>query len=282
MYKNLRGWRKLLVVALIAVVSLTLVVGCSSASKEPAASEDMGTVNIGYVNWAECVAASNLWKVILEEQGYTVELTALDVAPLYVGLSKNDVNLFLDSWLPITHQTYWESYGDKIEDCGIWYEEPAKIGLVVPKYVTIDSIAQMKDEAAKFESQIIGIDAGAGIMGAAAKANENYALGFEVVQGSEAAMMAAMDKAYRNNEWIAITGWSPHWMFAKYDLKYLDDPNKDFGEAEEVHALANKEFATAQPEVVAMIKKFKMSDAQIGGLEALINDGMDPLEAAKQ
>lgn len=278
MEKRFKGWRKLIIFTLVAALILGSAAGCSG-SNQPA---DKGTVKIGYVNWAECIAVSNLWQVILEEQGYEVELTQLDVAPLFVGLNKGDIDVFMDAWLPLTHEAYWNQYKDNLEDYGIWYKEPAKIGLVVPKYVTIDSIEQIKDETAKFNGKIIGIDPGAGIMKAADRANTAYGLGVEVVQGSEPAMMAAMEKAYGKQEWIAITGWSPHWMFAKYDLKYLDDPKKEFGEAEEIHILANKEFSTKQPEVVAMLKKFQMSDAQIGSLEGLINEGMEPLEAAEK
>lgn len=282
MVKNFNGWRKLIIFALVMVLVLSLAVGCSNSNQPAPETKDKGTVKIGYVNWAECIAVSNLWRAILEEQGYEVDLTQLDVAPLFVGLSKGDINVFMDAWLPITHETYWKQYKDNLEDYGIWYQESAKIGIVVPKYVTIDSLEQMKDEASKFDDKIIGIDPGAGIMKAADRANTGYDLGLEVVQGSEPAMMAALEKAYGKQEWIAITGWSPHWMFAKYDLKYLADPKKEFGEAEEIHILANKEFSSKQPEVAAMLKKFKMTDSQIGSLEGLINGGMEPLEAAKK
>ncbi len=273
---------KILALVLIAALAAGFAVGCSSNQQDVSSVKDKGTINIGYVNWAECVATSNLWKVILEEQGYTVKLTQLDVAPVFIGLSKGDIDFFMDSWLPITHEAYWNEYKDNLEDYGVWYQEPAKIGIAVPKYVTIDSIAQMKNEAARFNSQIIGIDPGAGIMKASERANEAYQLNFKVVQGSEAAMMATLDKAYNKNEWIAITGWSPHWMFAKYDLKYLKDPQKSYGDEEEIHILANKDFSGKQPEIAAMLKNFKMNDAQIGSLEALINEGMEPANAAKQ
>lgn len=279
MMKTTKRWKKVLIFALIALVVLTFTAGCAG-DKAPAGDAQKGKLNIGYVNWAECIAVSNLWEVLLEEQGYDVDLTQLDVAPLFTGLSTGDLDFFMDGWLPITHETYWNEFKDSLEDYGVWYQEPAKIGLTVPAYVTIDSIEQLKDEADKFGKRIIGIDPGAGIMKAASRANESYGLGFEVVQGSEMAMMAAMEKAYNKNEWIAITGWSPHWMFAKYDLKYLDDPKKEFGEAEEIHILANKNFGTEHPEVADMLKKFQMSDAQIGSLEALINEGMEPKEAA--
>lgn len=282
MIKVKTRWSKLFIVLLVAVLAVSLTAGCSSNGQPAGDAKDKETVEIGYVNWAEDIAVSNLWKVILEDQGYEVKLTQLDVAPLFTGLSKGDVDVFMDAWLPITHETYWNEYKANLEDYGIWYQEPAKIGITVPKYVTIDSIEELKDQKAKFNGKIVGIDPGAGIMKAAARANEGYELGFEVVQSSEMAMMSAMEKAYGKNEWIAITGWSPHWMFAKYDLKYLEDPRKDFGEAEEIHTLANKDFSAKQPEVAAMLKKFKMSDAQIGSLEALITDGMEPLEAAKK
>ncbi len=281
MTRNYKGWRKLIVFALITVFALSVMVGCASEPADPGA-EEKGSVNIGMVNWAECVAVSNLWKVILEDQGYEVELTQLDAAPVFTGLSTGDLDFFMDAWLPFTHEAYWTEFGDDLEDYGIWYTEDAKIGLAVPTYVTIDSIAEMKDEAEKFDSQIIGIDPGAGIMKAAGNANESYDLGFEVVQGSEPAMMSALEKAYGNEEWVAVTGWSPHMMFAKYDLKYLDDPNGDFGSAEEIHILANKDFSSEQPEVAAMLKKFKMSDTEIGGLTGMIADGMEPAAAAEQ
>lgn len=274
---------KLFTLALVTFLILALIAGCAG-NPQSGNNEDKtkGTINIGYVNWAEDVAASNLWKVILEDMDYEVKLTQLDVAPLFVGLSKGDLDVFLDAWLPITHAAYWDEYQNKLDDYGIWYQGDAKIGVVVPEYVSINSIDQLKNESSKFKGQIIGIDPGAGIMKASASANEAYGLGFEVVQGSEPAMMAALDKAYNKNEWIAITGWSPHWMFAKYKLKYLDDPQQKYGAAEEIHSLANKDFTAENPEVAAMFKNFKMTDAQIGSLEALINEGMDPVDAARE
>lgn len=276
--------KRSLIWAIVALLTVGLLTGCGTSSTQQGAttSGDSKTVNIGYVNWAEDVAVSNLWKVLLEEKGYEVKLTSLDVAPLFLGLNQGDLDVFMDSWLPITHQSYWDKYKNNLDDYGIWYESKAKVGLVVPKYVDFNSMEDLNANKDKLKGKIVGIDPGAGIMKASAQAVKDYSLNYEVVQSSEAAMLTALDKAYRAKEPIAITGWSPHWMFAKYDLKYLEDPKKAYGDAEEIHTLANKEFTQKNPEVASMLKNFKLNDQQIGSLESLINEGMKPEEAAKK
>ena len=276
--------KQVLVGAMVSLLAIGLLSGCgSTASKQDASKpSDNKTVNIGYVNWAEDVAISNVWKVLLEEKGYQVNLKSLEVAPLFVGLSKGDLDVFLDTWLPITHKSYYDKYKDKLDDYGVWYTGECKIGIAVPKYVDINSIEDLKTNKEKFEGKIIGVDPGAGIMKATKKANEDYGLGYEVVQSSEAAMMSSVDKAYRDKKPIAFTGWSPHWMFTKYDLKYLEDPKKAYGDVEQAHTVANKDFTQKSPEVVKMLKAFKLDEKQVGDLETLIKDGMEPDAAAKK
>lgn len=276
--------KRILVGAMVSLLAIGLVAGCGTTTPKDDATKpsENKTINMGYVNWAEDVAVSNVWKVLLEEKGYTVNLKSLEVAPLFVGLNKGDLDVFMDAWLPTTHKTYYEKYKDKLDDYGVWYKSEAKIGLVVPNYVDIKSVEDLKAKKDEFAGKIIGIDAGAGIMKATAKAVTSYGLDYEVIQSSEAAMMTALDKAYRDKKPIVITGWSPHWMFAKYELKYLEDPKKDFGEAEELHTLANKEFTKKNPEVAKMLKAFKLDDQQIGDIESLIKDGTAPEAAAKK
>ena len=270
--------------AMVAMLTLGLLAGCGTTSPKPDTSipTKNKTINIGYVNWAEDVAVSNVWKVLLEQKGYQVNLKSLEVAPLFVGLSKGDLDVFMDAWLPVTHQVYWEKYKANLDDYGIWYKSEAKMGLVVPKYVDINSVEDLNANKAKFDGKIVGIDPGAGIMKATNKAVTDYGLDYQVIQSSEAAMLTALDKAYRDKKPIVITGWSPHWMFAKYDLKYLADPKKDFGSAEGIHTIANKTFTTNNPEVANMLKAFKLDDKQIGSIETLIKDGMSPADAAKK
>ena len=69
--------------------------------------------------------------------------------------------------------------------------------------------------------KIIGIEPGAGIMQATENALEEYEnlADWDLVESSSAAMASELQKAYEKEEPIIVTGWTPHWKFAKFDLK---------------------------------------------------------------
>jgi glycine betaine/proline transport system substrate-binding protein len=46
----------------------------------------------------------------------------------------------------------------------------------------------------------------------------------ELVASSGPAMTAALKGAIDKGEWIVVTGWAPHWKFARYDLKFFFQP----------------------------------------------------------
>lgn len=272
--------KKLLVMILIGVLSLGIFTGCTDSG-----SGDNGnkTVKLGYVNWSEGIAMTNLAKAILEDKmGYKVDLTMTDAAPLFTSLASGNTDAFLDSWLPVTHEDYMKKFGDKVEDLGYNFEN-ARIGLAVPSYVDIDSIEDLNSLKAEFDGKIVGIDSGAGIMNATEKAIEEYGLDYELMPGSGPTMAAALKKAIDNKEPIIVTGWEPHWMFAKWDLKFLDDPKKVYGEAEYIHTIARKDLSTDMPEVANFLSNFFMSSAELGDLMGEIenNSDKDPVEVAR-
>lgn len=66
-------------------------------------------------------------------------------------------------------------------------------------------------------------------------------------------MTAALKKALDANEPVVVTGWSPHWKFARWDLKFLDDPKNSFGESEAAYKYVRKGLADDLPEVARFI-----------------------------
>ncbi|MGG6310673.1 glycine betaine ABC transporter substrate-binding protein [Paenibacillus macerans] len=132
------------------------------------------------------------------------------------------------------------------------------------------------------DHEIIGIDPGAGIMKATSAALEQYELSdWTLIEGSGAAMTAMLDKAIKSEDPIIITGWTPHWMFAKYDLKYLEDPKKVYGEAEEIHTVVRKGLKDDQPIAYEFLDRFEWTSDEMGAIMTAIQEGQDPAEAAK-
>lgn len=269
-----------LLIATILIFSL----GACSSDKSGSDDENKGTVKLAYVNWAEGIAMTNLAAAVLEEKlGYEVKLTMADVAPVFTSLASGDSDAFLDVWLPITHEEYIDKYGDDMVDLGISYEN-ARLALVVPSYVDIDSIEELNDNKDLFDGQIIGIDPGAGLMGATERAIEAYDLDYNLMAGSGSTMTAALSKAINSEEPIVVTGWAPHWKFARWDLKMLEDPKGSLGEIENIHKYSRIGLEEDMPEVTDFLKKFKMTEGELGDLMGAIEDDpdTDPKEVASQ
>lgn len=257
-----------------------LVSGCGGASNTKKA--DGKTIRIGYVNWSEGVAMTHLAKAVMEEKmGYTVNITMADVAPVFTSVANGDYDVFMDAWLPVTHESYMKEYGDKLLDLGVSFTG-ARIGVVVPEYVTIDSIEQLNTVKDKFGGQIIGIDSGAGIMMATDRAIADYGLKYKLLSGSGPAMTAALKDAVEKKEWIAVTGWNPHWKFATWKLKFLDDPKGSYGKVEDIHIVARKNIESDLPEAAKFFKNFKLDSQQLASLMGSVENSSDPLTGAKE
>jgi glycine betaine/proline transport system substrate-binding protein len=273
--------KKAVAIGMSVVMLLGAMAGCSPSGGSSGATEKK-TVKLGYVNWSEGIAMTNLAAAVLEdEMGYKVELTMADVAPVFTSVASGNTDAFLDVWLPVTHEDYMKEYGDKLEDLGVSYEN-ALIGLAVPSYVQVNSIEELNANKDQFGGEIIGIDSGAGIMKATEKAIADYGLDYKILPGSGPTMTAALKKAIDAKKPIVVTGWKPHWMFARWDLKVLEDPKGVYGTAENIHIVARKDLSKDMPEVANFLKSFKMSEKELGDLMGAIEDkGGEPLDVAK-
>lgn len=261
--------------AVLVGVIVLIVTKIASASF----TETKETVNLGYVQWDSEVASTNVIGEVLKEMGYEVTLTPLDNAVLWQSVANGDVDVSVSAWLPTTHGALYEQYKDDIVDLGANLEN-VKSGLVVPSYMSVNSIADLTDQAGK---QITGIEPGAGIMTTAQKTIDSYAnlSGWTLNASSTGAMTIALERAIKNKEDIVITGWSPHWMFSKYDLKFLEDPQKTMGESESIHTITKKNLATENPTVNKVLDQFNWTQEDMESVMLAIHDGASPEQAAK-
>ncbi len=253
-----------------------LAAGCVGETTEP-----QKEISIGYVTWDCAIASTHVMQEVFRDAGYNVKTVAVDAGPLYAGLARGDIDFTTTAWLPFTHKMYWEEYGDRLDYVQENIPGEARIGLVVPQYVTIDSIEEMNSVADKFDGKIIGIEPGAGIMQATEDAIIEYDLDYELVASSSAGMAAELRSAYKDEEWIVVTGWSPHWKFGRFDLKFLEDPLGAYGEAEDIVTVARVGLKTDDPEAYAILERFQWNGDEIAKVMTSIEEGTPAEEAAR-
>jgi len=246
-------------------LAATLIGGSVTATM----AQDAKPVKIGWSAWSDAEFVTKLAaKLIKDELGTEVELVQSDVAPLYQGVSRGDLDAMMMAWLPQTHADYYAKVKDKVETLGTVYDG-AKLGWVVPAYIPESEIASIEDlkkpEVQKKLSGIVqGIDPGAGLTRLSEKAVKDYGLDdYKLQISSEAGMLTTVDRAMRSEKWFVATSWSPHWMFGKYKLRYLTDPKKSLGEAEHVDVLARKDFKTENPKVAGFLSRMKLPIADL-------------------
>lgn len=269
---------KRILIFTIGIALLGFTACNQSGKKETEAKKE---ISLAYVDgWAEGVAITHVTKHILETQGYTVDVKAAAVDLIFASMAQGDVDAFMDVWMPVTHKTKIARFEGKIERLGV-INKNAKIGLVVPAYVPVNSLEDLNENADLFDGKIIGIGSGAGITAKTNLAIEDYALDFEQLNSSGIAMLSELKKAVDAKKPIVVALWAPHWAFGSYELKFLDDPKQVFGAAESIETYARTGLKNEDPFAAAYFKNFKLNDAQLSDLLTKMKNGENKEAIAK-
>src|SRR5699024_3008291 len=129
---------------------------------------------------------------------------------------------------------------------------------------------------------ITGIEPGAGVVQAAENSVDVYELDdWTVDTSSSGAMATALGEAIKNEEPIVVTGWSPHWKFAEYDLKYLEDPEGVFGDEETINTMVREGLESDMPEAYELLDNFYWSPDDLEEVMLMVSEGQEPEEAAQ-
>ncbi|MFI8633134.1 glycine betaine ABC transporter substrate-binding protein [Microbacterium sp. NPDC077663] len=266
------------ILAIGATASLALA-GCATGNQAAGGSQEggedsLGTITLGYLpSWTDGLSTAYLLEDQLEKIGYTVKMQELtEAGPLYAGLAQGDVDIYPSAWPELTHKSYMDKYGDKIEDLGEYYGG-AKLTIAVPEYVDIDSIEDLTDNADRFGGKIYGIEPGAGLTAQTQDSMiPEYGLSdsYQLVTSSTAAMLTELDSAEAAQRDIVVTSWRPFWANDRYGLKDLEDPKGAMGEAEALHFLGTDGFAEEYPEAAEYIAGISLDDEQYASLEDMV------------
>ena len=242
---------------------LSLPAGLAAALATGAAHAQSGEpVRLGYAPWTDAEFITKLAaRLIGDRMDLPVRLVQTDVAPLYQGLMRGDLDAVLMCWLPKTHRDYWKRAEGKVERLGRIYT--GKMGLAVPAYVpegTVSSIADLAkpDIRGRMNGHIQTIEPGAGMTRLVHETVKAYGLDYGVQESGEAGMLTMLQRAIRGDEWIVFSGWNPHWMFNKFDLRYLADPKLAMGEEEEIVAAGRLGLGKERPRVAAFLSRLNL------------------------
>jgi glycine betaine/proline transport system substrate-binding protein len=265
--------RKLLAL-ILALVAGVLAAGCGGGGG--GGSSENQRLNLGVATgWDENQVIANITKQLMEEDlGYQeVKLTELELGPVFEGVGSGDLDAFQDMWLP-NHQAQLDGVKNDVEQLDPWYQGTTEFGIGVPTYMTdVNSIPDLNDTDL---TQILGIEPGAVI---SEKIPDSviptYSLKQEYVNSSTPSMLSQVDSLYSDQEEFAFVPWRPHWMNARYDFKFLDDPEDALGELNDgatISSIVNKDLPDKDPVAYAFMQNLKLTEDQVNEIENINPD----------
>ncbi|CAN5236809.1 glycine betaine ABC transporter substrate-binding protein [soil metagenome] len=262
----MKASKKLLAV-IFAVVASALVAGCGGGGGESAENKEL-TLGVA-TGWDENAVVANLTKQLLEEDlGYSsVELQDLELGLVFEGVANGDLAAFQDMWLP-NHQAQLDAVENDVVQLDPWYQGETEFGIGVPYYMDITSIPELNETDV---DQILGIEPGAIISERIPESViPTYDLNQEYLASSTAAMLAEVESRYSNQEEFAFTPWRPHWMNARYDFKFLEDPEDALGNLNDgatISSIVNEDLPDEDPVAYAFMDALTLTEEQVNEIE---------------
>jgi len=274
--------------------SLLMLVGTAILSSNVMAAEPAvcKNVRLGVVNWTDVMATSAMTQVLLDGLGYQTKQTSASQQIIFAGIRDQRLDMFLGYWNPIMTQTitpFVDAGQVKVLDAPSLND--ARATLAVPKYLADKGLTSFAD-IHKFEKElggkIYGIEPGSGANTQikAMISKNQFGLGkFQLVESSEAGMLAAVDRAVRRKEAVVFFGWAPHPMNVNVDMQYLSGSEGALGPDEgraTVWTVTAPDYAQRCPNVSRLLTNLTFSAEDESRMMQPLLDHKDALESARQ
>ena len=240
---------------------------------------------VGYINWTSEIASAHLFKHWFMRDGggevILVEIEGDAISEMYAALASKEFDSTVSCWTPGMHDVYVDQYPGKLDVLGTNLAG-AKTGLVVPDYVTIERIEDLKQHYDKFGGTIYAIEKEAGVSRQALDAIGRYDLGFDIHYGDNKSVCEALDRAVKAGQWVVVTGWVPESMFDKWTLKFLQDPKESFGGDKFIKTVVRLGLKEDHPRLYKALQNFRWSVEDATSFMNLMNSGLSPDAAARK
>ncbi|GGM37371.1 hypothetical protein GCM10011351_24490 [Paraliobacillus quinghaiensis] len=287
-YSTFKASNYILAISVITLVILLILSACSLENdtqndNSNDSNHENEIVKIVYVEWASEVASAHVVKTVIEDRlGYQTELLPVSTIAMWEAVASGDQDAMVAAWMPSLHKAYYEEHKENVENLGPNLDG-AVMGLAVPDYLPIESIEELNQYTEELNKKIIGIDPGAGVMTKTNQVIDEYRLDdFVLVSGSDSTMTQTLKNAIEEKRWIVVTGWNPHWKFARWDLKYLKDTKGIYGEKEHISTIVRKGLEQDKPEVYRFLDQFYWSANDMEKVMLWTEKDNNPEAAAEQ
>ncbi len=260
----MKASRKLLAAILVLVAGI-LAIGCGGGGSPESRGLTLGIAT----GWDESAVVSNLSKILLEEElGYgEVRLQELELGPVIQGVAGGDLDAYQDIWLP-NHQQQINEVQNDVVQLDPWYLGTTEFGIAVPYYMEIQTIPELNQTSV---DRILGIEPGAVISERIPESViPTYNLEQEYVESSTPGMLSQVERLYNDQEPFAFVAWRPHWMNARYDFRYLADPQDALGDLNDgatISTIVNEDLPDDDPVAYAFLDALTLTEEQVNDIE---------------
>ena len=278
--------QKTILAALAAVSALSVPIAAQAADQEICKA-----VRMSDLGWTDIALTNTTAEVLLSALGYEPTQTLLALNVTYDALKRRDIDVFLGNWRPVQDIDYKPYFDEGSVIAVATNLSGAKYTLAVPKYVSDEGVKSFDDLAAhgeKFGYKIYGIEPGSNkpLTDMLAAKAHGFGEEWELVESSEAAMLAQVRRAVARQEWIIFLGWQPHPMNVNMELTYLADGDKEFGPnfgGATVRTIVRNGYPQDCPNVTKFYSNLVFDIAyENAGMNLIMTDGMDVEDAAKK
>jgi glycine betaine/proline transport system substrate-binding protein len=274
---------------ILATFTFSLWNLAGAAAAEP---ESCKTVRFSDVGWTDITATTATASVILEALGYQPETQILSIPVTYASMKNKDVDVYLGDWQPSMvddRKPYLEDKSIEVVSTNL---TGAKYTFAVPKYVAdagVKDFADLQKHADKFGKKIYGIEPGNNgnrmILDMVGKGDFGLN-GWELVESSEQGMLAEVERAIKNKEWVVFLGWAPHPMNSRFEIEYLSGGDAYFGPnygGAEIHTNIRAGYAQECPNVAKFVTNLRFTlDMENEMMGAILDQGKEPKAAATE
>lgn len=256
--------KKQWVISLLLCLLVMFTTSCTENKAREPKTRNVDVI-IGTRSYASSVAGSYALKYVLDKKGYISEVEVHDEEDLWERLAMNKVNIVSSMWFYDVDYADYKGMQKEVVDLGPNSSYYAK-GLIVPSYVDVAYIEKLNFYKYQFDGTIYCLDESDYLFNLSKEASNVYGLDFDVQRRSAKELEVLLKDAIAEEKWIVLAGYTPHYLFDEYPLRFLEDDKRVFGQKQEIHTVANSDFIVRNKEIMDYISSFYLYEHEMNSL----------------